>query len=136
MKQFAPFLIVALCATVAFAAAGKKSSKKTPDVTITGYLVDNHCAKALMAKNDVAMPAKQHLRADDLAPEGVSSGYGVFVVVNKTATHASDVDFYRLNAAGNKAAKEMLEKSKKKDDILVTVTGKATIEVENISEAK
>ncbi len=114
----------------------KKAGGKAPEVTVTGYLVDVHCAKKLMEKNDVAIPAKQHERSCDLMPECTASGYGVFVVVNKSSTHASDVDFYKLDAAGNAKAKALLEKSTKKDDMLVTVHGKGTIAVSDITEMK
>jgi hypothetical protein len=114
----------------------KKTGKRAPEVTLTGYLVDLHCAKKLMEKSDVAIPAKQHERSCALMPECAASGYGVFVIVNKSATHASDVDLFKLDAAGNAKAKALLEKSTKKDDMLVTMHGKGTIAVEDITEMK
>lgn len=136
MKQITLLLIMAFVVTAGYSADKNKPAKKSPEVTVTGYLVDVHCAKNLMKKNDVAIPAKQHERSCDLMPECAASGYGVFVVVNKSATHASDVDWYPLDAKGNKMAKEILEKSTKKDDILVTVNGKSTINVESMTEVK
>ena len=129
-------VVLTIASSVMAAAASKEVKKKVPEVTITGYLVDDHCAKKLMEKNDVAIPAKQHERSCAMMPECSASGYGVFVIVNKSATHASDVDYYRLNDAGNKMAKAILEKSKKKDDILVTVNGKGTIAAETVTEVK
>jgi len=137
MKLIIQSLVVIVFATSIFAApAAKEAKKKSPEVTVTGYLIDNHCAKKLMEKNDVAIPAKQHERSCAMMPECAASGYGVFVVVNKTATHASDVDYYRLDAAGNKMAKDILAKSGKKDDMLVTINGKGTIAAETVTEVK
>ena len=135
MRLLALTLIACIAVTAAHAKDTKKA-KHQPEVTLTGYLVDVHCAKKLMEKNDIALPAKQHERSCDLMPECAASGYGMFVVVNKTTTHASDVDFYKFDAEGNKKAKAMLEKSTKKDDMLVTVHGRGTVAVEDIEEMK
>lgn len=137
MKLFIQSLIVLVIAasSVVFA-ADKNAKKKVPEVTLTGYLVDNHCAKKLMEKSDVAIPAKQHERSCSMMPECAASGYSIFVIVNKSATHASDVDRYTLNDAGNKMAKALLEKSSKKDDMIVTINGKGTIAVESMTEVK
>ncbi|HET7152144.1 MAG TPA: hypothetical protein VFJ29_00105 [Candidatus Kapabacteria bacterium] len=138
MKQF-----IVLFAMIAFVAtgygAGKKKSEskvKNPNVALTGYLVDVHCAKKMMEKNDVAMQARQHERSCDLMDDCAASGYGIFVVVPKSTTHASDVDYYQLDAAGNKQAKAILESSTQKDNVLVTVNGRGMIKVESMVPVK
>jgi hypothetical protein len=137
MKQ-----LIVLLALIAFVATGysagkKKSSKqKTAEVVVTGYLVDLHCAKKMMEKEDVAVPARQHERSCDMMPECAASGYGVFTVVPKTTTHASDVDFYRLDAAGNKRAKEILASMTQKDNVLVSIDAKGLLSVEKMEPVK
>ena len=138
MKQLAIFLLVAFLATAAYSANKKStpSKAKNPQTILTGYLVDVHCAKKMMQKEDAAMPARQHERSCDMMPECEASGYGVFVVVNKTKTHSADVDFYKFDAAGNKLAKDFLANSTNKDNMLVTVSGKGTLAVEKIEPAQ
>jgi len=134
MKQIIALFIVAAFVTAGFGASKKTGAKKkSPQVTVTGYLVDLHCAKKMMEKDEVAIQAKQHTRSCCMEPECEASGYGVFVVVPRSTTHASDVDYYKLNAAGNKMVKAMLASSTAKDNLLVTVSGKSIINVDTIS---
>ncbi|HZV11813.1 MAG TPA: hypothetical protein VFA55_01255 [Candidatus Kapabacteria bacterium] len=138
MKQLIVLLALITLVTTGYSAGKKKSAakQKNPDIVITGYLVDVHCAQKMMQKEDVAVQAKQHERSCDLMPECEASGYGVFTVVPKTTTHASDVDFYKLNAEGNKEAVALLQKLTQKDNVLVTVTGSGMVHVKSIEPAQ
>ena len=138
MKQLVVLILCAMVVSTGYAAGKKAAAKKLPpEMTVTGYLVDVNSAEKMMAESDhVAMQAKAHERTVCLQPDNVASGFGVFVIVPRSTTHASDVDFYKFNAAGNKMALDMLQKSTDKDNLLVTVNGKATFAVHDISWSK
>lgn len=139
MKQFIVSLICLLVVPSGYAAGKKTHAGKThpPECTVTGYLVDINSAKKILAEGDhSAIKAKTHERAVCLQPENIASGFGVFVIVPMTNTMASDVDFYTFNAAGNKMALDMLEKTTDKDNLLVKVNGKAMLSAQSLSWLK
>jgi len=79
---------------------------------IHGVLMDKMCsAKAVKGGQSVATA---HDRECALMPPCQQSGYGVFTEDNK---------FLVFDSAGNTKALAALKKSKKKDDLKVTVTG-------------
>jgi hypothetical protein len=137
MKLF--LVAIALIIGVATVATAKDAKPKGTSTTLTGYLVDKKCATG-MAKIDGGMAkARAHERACAMMPKCAKSGYGVIISVPKSATHASDVDYYKFDKAGDAKAAEVLAKSTRKDNMLVEVVGvadkkKLTVTVESIKE--
>ncbi|HZF39862.1 MAG TPA: hypothetical protein VE715_13630 [Blastocatellia bacterium] len=85
------------------------------NVKLTGYVVDVKCA-AEHAKDrpEGAMKfAAEHTRECALKEECVKSGYGVY----------ADGKWYPFDTKGNELAKALLEKTRKKDHVKVSVTG-------------
>ena len=84
-------------------------------VKLSGYVVDLMCfAEHTKDAADVAKKAAaEHTRDCALMEECVKSGYGIY----------ADGKWYPFDAKGNELAKAMFEKTKKKDNIKVTVEG-------------
>jgi len=88
-----------------------KSDAKTEKVH--GYIVDAMCAKGMAGKETTMKKAAAHTRVCALEEECANSGFGVF----------SDGKWYKFDAAGDKKAKEMLEKTTTQKGIMVDVAG-------------
>src|SRR5215510_16134827 len=104
-------ILIALAALVITASTVSAHEK----VKLSGYVVDLMCfAEHTKDAADVAKKAAaEHTRDCALMDECVKSGYGVY----------ADGKWYPFDAKGNEMAKAMLEKTKKKDNIKVTVEG-------------
>lgn len=108
MRQFFMVIFVFLMMFSAIIAGNKPSYK--------GYLVDNQCAPTMVKHPEKAyMLAKKHSRSCALEETCASAGYGIMTANGK---------FLKFDAAGDKKAHTFLEKSKKKNEILVQVSGK------------
>ncbi|MBI3682605.1 MAG: hypothetical protein HY235_19685 [Acidobacteria bacterium] len=79
---------------------------------IQGVLMDKMCSMKAMKEGQQA--AHMHTRECALMPDCQKSGYGVFT---------ADGKFISLDGAGNAKALAALKASKKKDDLMVQVTG-------------
>ena len=123
MKKTISLLIVLL-----FAASIALAHEK---VKLTGYMGDVLCAKGFdKDKPEEAMKsAAAHTKECGLMDDCVKSGYGIL----------SDGKWYPFDAKGNELAKAVFEKTKKKDNIKVTVEGlkhDGTILVQSITEVE
>jgi hypothetical protein len=118
-----------------FAQDKKKESRKEiaagKDVAMAmkGYVVDLACAKDMIGKDDAMTKAANHTKKCALEEMCAASGYGLF----------SDGKWYKFDEAGDKLAKALIEKTTKKKEIAVEVTGKmgdGTMAVTSIKEQK
>jgi len=126
MKKQAIILIV--LAALVIAASTVLAQEK---VKLSGYVVDVMCfAEHAKDAADVAKKAAaEHDRECALMEDCVKSGYGIY----------ADGKWYPFDAKGNELAKAMIEKTKKKDNIKVTVEGmkqEGKILVEKITESE
>src|SRR5262249_7401754 len=126
MKKQA-IILIAFAALVIAASAVLAHEK----VKLSGYVVDVMCfSEHAKDATDVAKKAAaEHDRSCALMEECVKSGYGIY----------ADGKWYPFDAKGNELAKAMLEKTKKKDNIKVTVEGvnhDGKILVEKITESE
>ena len=110
MKKQA-IILIALAASVIAASTVSAHEK----VKLSGYVVDAMCfAEHTKDATDVAKKAAaEHTRECALMEECVKSGYGIY----------ADGKWYPFDAKGNKLAKAMFDKDKRKDNIKVTVAG-------------
>jgi hypothetical protein len=128
--------IAAICAlmivfSLAVIAGDKKeaTAEKGGTTTLKGYVVDASCAKDMAGKEDVMTRAANHSKKCALEEMCTASGYGVF----------SDGKWYKFDEAGDKQAKELVEKTTKTKEIAVEVKGKkgdGTMAVTSIKEQK
>src|SRR5262245_57943772 len=100
-------------------------------VKLTGYVVDVMCfaEHAKDATDTAQKAASEHTRECALMEECVKSGYGIY----------AEGKWYPFDAKGNEMAKAMFEKTKKKNNIKVTVEGmkhEGKILVEKLTEAE
>ena len=107
----------------------KKAAKEAMAVSaMKGYVVDQMCAKGIAKKENMMEKAAGHTKACALEENCAESGYGLF----------SDGKYYPFDEAGSKKAHELIEKTSKKKEIMVEVTGTlngATLAVSDIKEA-
>ncbi|MBO0860795.1 MAG: hypothetical protein J2P21_20380 [Chloracidobacterium sp.] len=84
-------------------------------VKLTGYVVDVKCAAghANSGPEDAMKFAANHTKQCALEEACVKSGYGIF----------ADGQWFPFDARGNELAKALIEKTQKKDHILMTVEG-------------
>jgi hypothetical protein len=97
---------------------------------LTGYVVDVRCATrhAKDKPEDAMKFAAEHTKECALKEECVRSGYGIF----------ADGQWFPFDAKGNERAKDLIEKTQKKDHIKMTVEGvkhDGKILVQNLTEA-
>jgi type 1 fimbria pilin len=114
LKKF----IFSLTAVMALSLVVMAQDKAAKEVTLTGALVDQHCAKADMAT---------HKRSCVTSDACLKSGLGVF----------ADGKFTKFDADGSAKAKDALEKSKKDAGAKFKVTGTVTggkMSVKSITE--
>lgn len=126
MKKQA-IILIALAASVITASIVSAHEK----VKLSGHVVDVMCfAGHAKDATDVAKKAAaEHTKECALTEACVKSGYGIY----------ADGKWYPFDAKGNELAKAMFEKTKKKDNIIVTVEGMkhdGTILVEKITESE
>lgn len=105
--MFAMVAALAMMSQVSFAA-----DTSAPQA-VTGVLIDQACAGKMMKTAHPEKAAKKHPRSCAMAPACEASGYAVI---------KGDKE-YKLDANGNKLAKEFLANSTKKNDLMVDVEG-------------
>ena len=141
MKRLISVLILSCFVTVwGFAQGGaqteKKEEKKAEKKEMAqdqskwhGYVVDAMCAKTILKKDNIMERAAKHTKDCALEDACASTGYGLFY----------DNKYYKFDEAGDKMAKDAIEKSKKEKDLMFDVTGKMDgdkIMVASLSEMK
>jgi len=138
MKRGLSILVLACCLAglVSAQGTGKKEAAKMEKkeaakgtATWHGYVVDAMCAKTILKKDNIMDKAAKHTKDCALEDACASSGYGLFY----------DNKYYKFDEAGDKLAKEAIEKSKKDRDLMFDVTGKMEgdkITVASLSEMK
>lgn len=97
-------------------AASTGAAKDTSTVALSGYVVDQMCAKGMAAKANVMEKAAAHTRACALEEACAASGYGIF----------SEGKYYPFDEKGNATAKSLLEKSKRTAGMYFEAAGKLT----------
>lgn len=125
MKALWLIVAVLILAVPGFAQEGKMQAKGT----MHGYVVDAMCAKGMAKKDNPMDAAAKHTKACALEEGCAASGYGVF----------SEGKWYKFDAAGDKMAKELIEKTKTEKGIMVEVKGEMkgeTLAVSSIIEHK
>ena len=98
-------------------------------VKLTGYLIDNVCAKAEGEGDGIAETAKGHPTACALMPSCTAAGFSL----------VSDEKTYKLDEAGNKSALAVLKATKATKGLRVEVEGKLdgnNLRATKVSEAK
>ena len=98
-------------------------------VKLTGYLVDNMCAKAEGEGEGIAETAKGHPTACSLMPSCAATGFSLVV----------DTKIYKLDEAGNKSAHAVLKATKATKGLRVEVEGTLdgqTLRATKVSEVK
>jgi len=122
--------------------AYKLSTTNNKETVYTGYVIDQMCG--VMNKNamkmgdnekkaDFTKNPEKHTNACNLMPSCAESGFGISI---KQAN--GNYKYFKFDEAGSKLAKsEVVDKTTKKDNISVKVTGiinKDTIKISKISE--
>lgn len=113
-----------LIAVLALMAVALTAQDKT--VTVTGYLVDNACS-ADQTPEKIASWVKTHGTSCATMDNCEKSGYAVF----------SDKKLYKLDAAGNATAAELLKNTKTKKGVQVKAEGTVdgdTLKVTKLTE--
>jgi len=126
-KKLMAVVTLALCVTVlGLAQAVKKELKKADAaeskphaVMMQGYVVDAMCAKGMAGKETTMKKAAGHTKDCALEKECAASGYGLF----------SEGKWYKFDAAGDKLANELIEKSSREKELAFEVTGTMSGEI-------
>lgn len=124
-KVFAVSLMLVLAGVFAF--AQEKQAAKT--VKLTGYLIDNICASSHGEGEGLEETAKGHPTACALMPSCTEGGFALVV----------DKKIYKLDAAGNKSALEVLKATKATKGLQVEVEGTldgSTLRATKVAEVK
>ena len=151
MKKKPYLLILSTVIIILILTACKSSTPSGKEVIYTGYVIDQMCGvvdkdttaqsdeKCAMVMSDgddkidfIKNPEK-HTNACNLMPSCSKSGFGISI---KQAD--GNYKYFKFDKAGSKLAKsEIVDKTKKKDNITAQVTGvitKDTIKISKISE--
>ena len=117
MKMTAMLALFCLLITGAFRASAQETSAKpmTHTHTMKGYLVDKMCATGMAKKapDEAMAKAAKHTKNCALEESCMESGFGLI----------SDGKWYKFDDAGDKKALAWLNKTDKKNDLMVEVTG-------------
>ena len=135
MRRLIPVFIVVVA--VSTGALFAQHSMKSMGKVVMGYLSDVKCATspngiALDGANLATNPEK-HTAACLKMPSCEASGYGIYM-----KDSGGKYAFMKFDSKGNDLAKAYLKKTKRKDGLIVDVTGTAEgniYKVEKISEA-
>jgi hypothetical protein len=109
-------------------AAMTVAAQGTGTTTLTGYVVDQHCAGSMAAKTNAMEKAAGHSKDCALMESCASSGYGIF----------SEGKYYKFDAKGSEKAKALVEKSKLSKGLYFTAVGKlanGTLTLTSLAEA-
>lgn len=138
MKQLSiitTVILAALLATFSLVAQEKKDMMSKQEMTKadvwTGYLVDKMCGSGFVKKDaETAMSkAMKHTKSCALEESCMESGYGLII----------GGKYIKFDEAGDKMAVDYLNKSTKKDNFFVEVTGTKDgdiVKVKSIADAK
>jgi hypothetical protein len=118
-KVFVVSLLLALAGAFALA-----QERKAQPVKLTGYLMDNMCAKAEGEGDGLEETAKGHPTVCSLMPACSATGYSLVV----------DKKSYKLDEAGNKSAHAVLKATKATKGLRVEVEG--TLDGNNLRATK
>ena len=117
MKMTATLVLFGLLITGAFSASAQETSAKpmTHTHTMKGYLVDKMCATGMAKKapDEAMAKAAKHTKSCALEESCMESGFGLM----------SEGKWYKFDDAGDKKALAWLNKTDKKNDLMVEVTG-------------
>jgi hypothetical protein len=86
---------------------------KAGDAVLKGYLVDADCAKTMVTKDNPMEKAAAHTRECALMEGCAASGYGI----------VTEGKFLKFDVKGSRRAKELIEKSSRKDHLYSEVRG-------------
>jgi len=111
MKRMVSVLMLAVLVSVAGSGQDKKAGEES--LTLKGYVVDQMCAKGMAKKANPMEKAAGHTKECALEEACAASGYGIF----------SNGKWLKFDAAGDKLAKQAIEKSKREKGLMFEVTG-------------
>ena len=106
-----------------------QETKEQPAVkSMKGYLVDQMCAKNMVKKGpeEAMMKAAKHTKSCALDESCEESGYGLI----------SEGKWFKFDDKGNKQAVALLNKTERKNDIMVEVKGNHDGETFNVTSIK
>ena len=104
------FLSVTLMASVALYAADAQKGNKSEKLTVSGIVVDNHCANA--HKSDLDKFTKSHPKECTLMPDCAASGYSLY-------HHGA---LLRFNKESSKKVEQFLKNKDSKTEVTVVVS--------------
>jgi hypothetical protein len=117
MKMTAMLAFLSLLMTGAFNVSAQETTAKpmTHKHTMKGYLVDKMCATGMAKKapDEAMAKAAKHTKSCALEESCMESGFGLM----------SDGKWYKFDDAGDKKALAWLNKTDKKNELMVEVTG-------------
>jgi hypothetical protein len=102
-------------------------AQETNPTTLSGYVVDQMCAKGIAKKTNVMDKAAAHTRECSLMEDCAASGFGMF----------SDGKYFRFDEKGSVTAKELLEKSKRTKGMYFKAVGQlvdGTLTIASLAE--
>ena len=116
--------VVMLLATISLITV----AQETASVTLSGYVVDQHCAGGMASKANAMQKAAGHTRDCALMEMCAASGFGIF----------SGGKYFKFDAKGSEKAKGLLEKSKLSKGMYFTAVGKiveGSLQVTSLAES-
>jgi hypothetical protein len=128
--------IVAVFVSLVVLYLGSLLAAQAKATEFKGILSDVHCWMAGKAGDgsDMKMNPEKHTVACMKMPSCASSGYGIIM---KDAT--GKYEFFKFDAAGSKMGADLLNKTTKTDNVMITVMGtkqENMIKVESIVETE
>jgi hypothetical protein len=103
-------------------------AQETGSITLSGYVVDQHCGGNLATKANAMEKAAAHTKECALMADCAASGYGIF----------SSGKYYKFDEKGSATAKALIEKSKRSKALYFTAVGKiadGNLTVASLSES-
>lgn len=89
-------------------------AQETGTTTLSGYVVDQHCAGSMASKSNAMEKAAGHSKECALMEDCANSGFGIF----------SGGKYIKFDAKGSERAKALFEKSKLSKGMYFTAVGK------------
>lgn len=105
--------IIGLATLILFAVMTVVAQDAKP-TTLSGYVVDQMCAKGMAKKANAMEKAAAHTKQCALEESCSESGYGIF----------SDGKYYKFDEKGSATAKTLIEKSKRTKGLYFEASGK------------
>lgn len=119
--------LIGLSMVVLFAAA-TVLAQETKTTTLSGYVVDQMCAKGFAKKADPMVKAAAHTKECALEEACAASGYGIF----------SGGKYYKFDEKGSATAKKLIEQTKRTKGLYFEATGQVgdgSLTVASLKEA-